>query len=205
MFPSFSYIISIMYYWKYGFRVKKNKYLNTCVKYIFSCIYSVYSIASNSTRETIWSGTYCKWIFRRVPVRHTNFIWAFRSSAGTMASSTVPASISVELKRNFHILHTMTIVSTFIIGTGIYLGPTGVHQRITSPGLALIIWIMMGFSGMVDGLVYAEYATVFPRCGCAYLYLEIFYGPAIGFLQLWMYFLIYRPGSDAIKCLLAAT
>ena len=125
--------------------------------------------------------------------------------AATMAPSSSTVSPRVELKRNFRTLHSMALVSSFIIGTGIYLGPTGVLQRITSPGLALIIWTIMGFVGIVDGLVYAEYATVFSRCGCSYLYMEIFYGPAIGFIQLWMYVLVLRPGRDAIKCLLVAT
>ena len=124
---------------------------------------------------------------------------------GIMAPNTVSDSPRVELKRHFRSIHAMALVFSFIIGAGIYLGPTGVLQRITSPGLALIVWTVMCFVGIVDGIVYAEYATVFPRCGCSYLYLEIFYGPAIGFLQLWIYLLILRPSADALKCLLAAT
>ena len=142
-------------------------------------------------------------VFPHVPARPSQI--SQLNFVTTMAPFSSTVSPRVELKRNFRSLHAMALVSSFIIGTGIYLGPTGVLQRITSPGLALIIWTIMGFVGVVDGLVYAEYATVFPRCGCSYLYMEIFYGPAIGFLQLWMYFLILRPGRDAIKCLLAAT
>ena len=139
-----------------------------------------------------------------IPERHetSNQFWSPLSCVGTMVQN--PVRTRVELRRRFHDIHAIALVSTFIIGTGIYLGPTGVLQRITSPGLALIVWTIMGFVGIVDGIVYAEYATVFPRCGCSYLYLELFYGPAIGFLRLWMYF-ISRPGADAIKCLLAAT
>ena len=144
------------------------------------------------------------YLFQRV-IKYQSSFWVHLPWAGIMASNTVTDSPKVELKRHFHSLQSMALVSSFIIGTGIYLGPTGVLQRMTSPGLALIIWTIMGFVGIVDGIVYAEYATVFPRCGCSYLYLEIFYGPAIGFLQLWMYFFIIRPSTDALKCLLAAT
>ena len=154
---------------------------------------------------TYWRCNWTLFTIHHFPEKQetSNQFWSSLPCAGSMVQN--PVRTRVELKRRFHGIHGIALLSTFIIGTGIYLGPTGVLLRITSPGLALIVWTTIGFVGMVDGLVYAEYATVFPRCGCSYLYLEIFHGPAIGFLRLWVYFFISRPGTDAIKSLLAAT
>ena len=111
----------------------------------------------------------------------------------------------VLLQRQFNIIGCLSMVGCLIIGSGIYVGPTAILNRMSSPGLALLLWGAVGLVSIVDNLVCAEWACTFPACGAIYLYLEIFYGPAIAFLQFWEIFFIARPGYNAIKCLLAAT
>ena len=119
-------------------------------------------------------------------------------------TSDVIGRTKVSLKRHFHILNAMSLIANLVIGMGIFAGPTGVMRRVISPGLALIIWASVGCLSIVEGVVYAEYTTVFPNCGGPSFYVDVFYGRTMGYFQVWVFFL-RRTGSDTIKSLLAAT
>ena len=111
----------------------------------------------------------------------------------------------VGLKRRFGLFQCVIIIVGIITGTGIYVAPTGIFLRISSPGLALILWPIGGAISLLSSLVFAELGTTYPECGDAYLYLRIFYGELVSFVEFWQYFFFARTGYNAIKCLLAAS
>ena len=164
----------------------------------------------DSLPNSVWSQTLFVWRCSgsqsfEVKPRPDRKMWKICSKnvAGVGDAKTVKKGF-ISLRRRFNLFYSVSMVGCLIIGSGIYVGPTGVLKRIASPGLALILWGFVGFVSLIDSLVYAELGTTFPRCGSSYLYHELFYGQWVGFLTLWRYFLITRPGANALKCLLAA-
>ena len=123
----------------------------------------------------------------------------------TTAKSMRPLATPVRLKRRFGLFHCVAIIAGIIVGTGVYVAPTVIFLRISSPGLALILWPIGGAISLLSSLVFAELGTTYPECGDAYLYLRIFYGELVSFVEFWQYFFFARTGYNAIKCLLAAS
>ena len=72
------------------------------------------------------------------------------------------------------------------------------------PGVALILWVCGGVVALCCSLTSAELALTYPTAGARYDYLRIFYGDLAGFIHMWEYIFITRPGSNAIKCFIAA-
>ena len=110
----------------------------------------------------------------------------------------------VKLKRRFGLLYCVAILVGFVIGSGIYIAPAGVMRRVPSSGVALILWTIAGVIGMLGALTNAELGTTYPTSGDKYVYMQEFYGDFLGFLYLWQYLLVGRPGANTIKCLIFA-
>ncbi|ESN98281.1 hypothetical protein HELRODRAFT_113916 [Helobdella robusta] len=112
------------------------------------------------------------------------------------------AEEKIKLKRKLGLAHGMAIIIGLVVGGGIYITPQGVLMHAGSPGLTLIIWIIGGIHSLFGALCYAELGVNFPSAGAEYAYLSEMYSPYFGFMQLSIYLLLLRPGSNSFKAVL---
>lgn len=84
-----------------------------------------------------------------------------------------------------------------IIGSGIFLNPSIVAQRVGSPGLTLAVWILGGVIALIGALVFAELGARRPVGGGGYVYLRESYGRLPAFLYGWTLLLVIATGAIA--------
>lgn len=70
-----------------------------------------------------------------------------------------------------------------------------VVQKVGSPGLALVIWIIGGLLAMTGALCYIELGCAIPESGGEFAYLKAAYGDAVAFLFTWNCALVAKPAS----------
>ena len=91
---------------------------------------------------------------------------------------------------------TMMVVGG-IIGSGIFLNPAIVAQRVGSVKLTLIAWVLGGSIALIGALVYAELGSQRPFAGGGYIYLRDAYGRLPAFLYAWTLLLVIATGAIA--------
>ncbi|ELT87189.1 hypothetical protein CAPTEDRAFT_171724 [Capitella teleta] len=113
-------------------------------------------------------------------------------------------SEKVELKRQLGVLHGVGICFGLVVGSGIYITPSGVIQNAGSPALCLILWSVAGVMSTIGTLCMAELGTTYPKSGERYAYLGIMYGPKAAYAYLWTYMLGVRCPANVMKALILA-
>jgi APA family basic amino acid/polyamine antiporter len=88
-----------------------------------------------------------------------------------------------------------------IIGSGIFINPYIVAQRLSSGPLVLLAWVAGGAIALVGALAYAELGTRSPRAGGQYVYLRDGLHPLLGFLYAWALLVSIESGAVAAVAL----
>ncbi|KAJ8041844.1 Cystine/glutamate transporter [Holothuria leucospilota] len=106
----------------------------------------------------------------------------------------------VVMPRFLGLIQSISFVLGLIIGTGIFLTPTGVLRGSSgSIGVSLIMWVVGAFHASTGAMCYTELALYYRQSGGSYIFLRSVYGPALGFLKIWISFFVVSPCSAAIQ------
>jgi APA family basic amino acid/polyamine antiporter len=105
-----------------------------------------------------------------------------------------PASL---FARELNLFDATMVVISGIIGSGIFINPYVVAQRVGTPFLILAVWIVGGLIALAGAFVFAELSTVMPRVGGQYAFFREAFHPLIAFLHGWSLLLIVQSGATA--------
>lgn len=107
----------------------------------------------------------------------------------------------VGLKPKMSLLNGITVIVGSIIGSGIFISPTGVLKDTGSVGMSLVVWVISGVFSMVGAYCYAELGCMIQKTGADYAYIMTTFGPFLAFIRLWVECMIVRPCSQTIVAL----
>ena len=110
----------------------------------------------------------------------------------------------VRVKERIELIAGIGFVMGNIIGSGIFVSPTGALDQAGSFGLSLLIWALCGGIAMIIGLVYGELGTMVSKSGGDYLYIMLAFGEAPAFLVSWVTTIFSQPASRAVMALVFA-
>lgn len=98
---------------------------------------------------------------------------------------------------------TMVVIGG-IIGSGIFINPRFVAEKLDSTGLVLAAWVAGGLVALCGAFAYAELGARFPKAGGQYVYLKDAWHPLAGFLYVWALLLIIETGAMAAVAIIFA-
>ena len=107
----------------------------------------------------------------------------------------------VKLEANVTLANGITIIVGSMIGSGIFISPTGILSQVGSVGLSLIVWLLCGVYSAIGAYCFAELGTLIVSSGADYTYIYEAFGPFFAFLRLWVECLVVRPCTIAIVAL----
>jgi solute carrier family 7 L-type amino acid transporter-like protein len=108
---------------------------------------------------------------------------------------------NVGLQAKMTLLNGCTVIVGSIIGSGIFVSPSGVLKNTGSVNMALTVWIISGVFSMIGAYCYAELGCMIKKTGADYAYIMVTFGPFLAFIRLWVECMIVRPCSQAIVAL----
>jgi basic amino acid/polyamine antiporter, APA family len=113
--------------------------------------------------------------------------------------------MSGDLPRRIGFWSGSAIMVGIIIGSGIFQTPPIIAGQMGSPALILGLWVVGGVLSLFGAFVYAELATMFPRSGGIYVYLNEGLGSRVAFTFGWTYLLLSKPFAAAAISITFAT
>src|SRR5213079_872826 len=108
----------------------------------------------------------------------------------------IPTSMTTYARRLGLFSGTMAVVGG-IIGGGIFRTPATVAERLHSPSLVLLAWVIGGIVALVGAFCFGELGQRRPRAGGGYVYLRETFGPLPAFLYGWTLVLVIATGAIA--------
>jgi APA family basic amino acid/polyamine antiporter len=84
-----------------------------------------------------------------------------------------------------------------VIGSGIFVVPKLIAERLPEPGLVIGIWVFSGLLVLCGALTLAELGAMLPESGGLYVYMREAYGPFLAFLYGWTTMLVVISGALA--------
>lgn len=100
-------------------------------------------------------------------------------------------------KRALGVFDATMIVMGGIVGSGIFINPSVVAQRVHTPALILGVWLAGGALALAGAFIWAELATRLPEYGGQYMYLREAWHPIVAFLYGWILLLVTQTGGMA--------
>merc|ERR1712172_112753 len=107
----------------------------------------------------------------------------------------------VELKPKMNLINGCIVIVGSIIGSGIFVSPSGVLKNTGSVNMALVVWVIGGIFSMIGAYCYAELGCMIKKTGADYAYIHFTFGPFLAFIRLWIECIILRPCIGAIQSL----
>jgi APA family basic amino acid/polyamine antiporter len=104
---------------------------------------------------------------------------------------------AVKPPRTLGVFDATMLVMGGIVGSGIFINPYVVAQRVHTPTLILGVWLAGGLLAMAGAFIWAELAFRLPGAGGQYLYLREAYHPSVAFLYGWVLLLVTQTGGMA--------
>jgi len=102
-----------------------------------------------------------------------------------------------DLPRKLTLFDGIALLVGSVIGSGIFVVPSLIAQRVPEPGLVIAIWIFSGLLVLCGALTLAELGAMLPQSGGLYVYMREAYGPFWAFLYGWTIMLVAIPASIA--------
>lgn len=109
----------------------------------------------------------------------------------------MPAPPIVSYARRLGLFSATMVVIGGIIGSGIFLNPAIVAQRVGTWALTIFSWVLGGLIALLGAFCYAELGNRMPRVGGGYAYLRDAFGPLPAFLYGWALLLVISTGAIA--------
>jgi len=103
----------------------------------------------------------------------------------------------MDLSRKLNVFDATMIVMGGIVGSGIFINPYVVAQRVHTPALILGVWLFGGAVALAGAFVYADLAAVNTSVGGQYAYLRDGWHPSVAFLYGWCLLLVIQTGGMA--------
>ncbi|KAF6205171.1 hypothetical protein GE061_019338 [Apolygus lucorum] len=108
---------------------------------------------------------------------------------------------ALHLQRRVGLFSGVALIVGTMIGSGIFVSPSGLLVRTGSVGMSFVIWISCGVLSLLGALAYAELGTMNTSSGAEYAYFMDAFGPLPAFLFSWVSTLVLKPSQMAIICL----
>lgn len=109
----------------------------------------------------------------------------------------MPDEKRYSLRQDLGVWSASAVVVGSIIGSGIFLVPATMIQRVGSPDRLFLVWILGGLLSLAGALSFAELSAAMPRAGGEYVFLREAYGPFWGFIYAWTTTWVGKSGSIA--------
>jgi basic amino acid/polyamine antiporter, APA family len=106
-------------------------------------------------------------------------------------------SSQTSLARVLGVRDGIAIVFGTVIGSGIFLVPGPIAQKLPALSLVLLVWIAGGILSLFGSLSIGELAANYPGAGGLYIYLRRIYGKPLAFLYGWALLSLIQSGSIA--------
>ncbi len=104
--------------------------------------------------------------------------------------TTMTEPVQAELPRKLGLMDAALLLVGAVIGSGIFVVPSLIAQRIPEPGLVLAIWLFSGLLVLCGALTLAELGAMLPQSGGLYVYIREAYGRFWAFLYGWTNLLV---------------
>lgn len=104
----------------------------------------------------------------------------------------------VQMEKTIGLVQSINIIIGSMIGSGIFVSPTGILISVKSVGASLVLWVACGLFSLIGAYCYAELGTLIHRSGADYAYILEAFGPFFGFLRLWVEVIVVRPATMAV-------
>ena len=102
-----------------------------------------------------------------------------------------------ELSRALGLIDCVLLVVGAIIGSGIFLTPSGIARTTQNVGAVFFVWVLGGVLTFCGALAYAELGAAYPKAGGIFVFLHEAYGRTTAFLYGWCVFFVIVAGSIA--------
>lgn len=84
-----------------------------------------------------------------------------------------------------------------MIGSGIFLGVSGMAALVRDPWVMLGVFLVSGLLVLLGALAYGELSSLFPSSGGTYAWMRRAYGPVVGYMQGWSALTVAKSASLA--------